>query len=248
MKALILSAGMGSRLKPHTDTQPKALVKVGGVPMLVHVAEKLIGAGVDEIVVNIHHHADQMRAFIKQLNYPGVRFYVSDETAALLDTGGAIKKAASLLRSNAPFFIHNVDVLSNINLPEMLAYHQKTKALATLAVSRRKSSRGFLWSHGRLCGWRNTDTGEEILLKPSGRMEATYMPFSGIHLADAAFLDNMAMTGRFSVKDSYLQMANHHPIMAFEHDHAGWADIGSPEKLQRAEVMFGKANEHREKQ
>lgn len=162
MKAIILAAGLGSRLRPLTDKIPKALVKVGNKPLLLHAVEKMIGAGVREIVVNIHHHGEMMRKYIEQLDFPGVKFYISDETDELLDTGGALKKAAPLLQGMAPFYIYNVDVLTDINLKDMLALHQKMQPLATLAVTRRESSRYFLWKAGQLAGWMNINTGEQL--------------------------------------------------------------------------------------
>ena len=166
MKAIILAAGLGSRLRPLTDNTPKALIEVGGKPLLLHAAEKLIAAGVSDIVVNIHHHGNMIQEFIEQLEYPGVKFHISDETDELLDTGGALKKAAPLLQGTAPFFIYNADILAGIDLKEMLAKHQKEKPLATLAVTRRQSSRFFLWNNGLLTGWINKRTGEQLWCRP----------------------------------------------------------------------------------
>jgi len=263
MKAIILAAGLGSRLKPLTDKIPKALVEVGDKPLLLHAAEKLISAGVSEIVVNIHHHGDMMRKYIKHLNYPGVNFYISDETHQLLDTGGALKKAARLLQGTTPFFIYNVDVLSDINLNDMLASHQKIQPLATLAVTRRESSRYFLWKDGQLAGWLNKTTGEQLWCRQEAGRNSTEPPasgsagpmgfnsqgapdfkgaeplaFSGIHLADPTLLRLITETGRFSVKDLYLRLARNHRIIPYLHDHRFWADTGTPEKLTQAETML----------
>ena len=263
MKAIILAAGLGSRLKPLTDKIPKALVEVGNKPLLLHAAEKLISAGVSEIVVNIHHHGDMMRKYIQQLDYPGVNFYISDETDELLDTGGALKKAARLLQGTAPFFIYNVDVLSDINLKDMLASHQKIQPLATLAVTRRESSRYFLWQDGQLAGWTNKNTGEQLWCKQEAERnnteplpsngagslasnntgsvnfkDAEPLAFSGIHLADPALLRLITETGGFSVKDLYLRLARNHRIMPYLHDHRFWADTGTPEKLKQAEALL----------
>ncbi len=163
MKAMILAAGLGTRLKPYTDTRPKALMQVGGKTMLQRVSEKLISSGVTDIVINIHHHEQQMRSFIDSMKYPGVRFHISDETALLLDTGGGIKKAWSLLRGDHPFIVYNIDILCDIDLNKMLEAHKRLGALATLAVSDRTATRYFLWKNSLLCGWENASTGETIM-------------------------------------------------------------------------------------
>ncbi|MFP4064038.1 MAG: nucleotidyltransferase family protein [Bacteroidales bacterium] len=239
MKAIILAAGLGSRLRPLTDKVPKALVKVGNKPLLLHAVEKMIGAGVSEIVVNIHHHGGKMRKYIEQLDFPGVKFYISDETNELLDTGGALKKAGPLLQGSAPFFIYNVDVLTDIDLKDMLANHQKFQPLATLAVTRRQSSRYFLWKNGQLAGWTNKNTGEQLWCQHKAGINRTEpLAFSGIHLADPALLRLITETGRFSVKDLYLRLACNYRIMPYLHDHRFWADTGTPEKLRQAGAML----------
>ncbi len=235
MKAIILAAGLGSRLKPLTDKTPKALIEVGGKPLLLHAAEKLIAAGVSDIVVNIHHHGNMIKEFIAQLDYPGVKFHVSDETDELLDTGGAIKKAAPLLQGIHPFFIYNADVLAGIDLQDMLAKHEKEKPLATLAVTRRQSSRYFLWKDRQLVGWTNKSTANPGSATFDGTEK---LAFSGIHLADPSLLRLITETGRFSIKDLYLRLAPHHRIMPYLHDHRFWADTGTPEKLKKAEAML----------
>ncbi len=163
MIAMILAAGLGTRLKPHTDTRPKALMQVGGKTMLQRVSEKLISSGVTDIVINIHHHEQQMRSFIDSMKYPGVRFHISDETALLLDTGGGIKKAWPLLRGEHPFIVYNIDILCDVDLNKMLEAHQRKGVLATLAVSDRTATRYLLWKNGLLCGWENASTGETIV-------------------------------------------------------------------------------------
>lgn len=163
MKAMILAAGLGTRLKPLTNTTPKALMAIGNKTMLEMVSERLIQAGVTEIIINVHHHAEQMKSFIDQMNYPGVAFYVSDETDQLLDTGGGIKKARDFLDGNEAFFVHNIDIISDIDLKAMLNVHNNSDALATLAISKRKGYRYFLWDHAFLYGWQNTKTGATIL-------------------------------------------------------------------------------------
>jgi NDP-sugar pyrophosphorylase family protein len=171
MRAMILAAGLGTRLRPYTNTTPKALLKVGEKTMLQIVSEKLIDAGASDIVVNIHHHAAQMRSSINKLEYPGVNFHISDETDLLLDTGGGIKKARHLLDGNQAFLVYNIDILCDIDLRMMLKSHTNSGALATLAVSDRDASRYFLWKEGLLYGWQHADTGETILCHKKGVVE-----------------------------------------------------------------------------
>ncbi len=168
---MILAAGLGTRLRPYTNTTPKALLTVGEKTMLQIVSEKLIDAGVSDIVVNVHHHAEQMKSAIHNLQHPGIRFHISDETDLLLDTGGGIKKARHLLDGNQAFLVYNIDILCDIDLKMMLTTHTNSGALATLAVSNREASRYFLWKQGLLYGWQHTETGETILCHKKGVVE-----------------------------------------------------------------------------
>lgn len=237
MKAMIFAAGMGTRLGSLTQKTPKALVEICGKPMLLHVAEKLMAAGVTQIVVNVHHHAGKMKAFIRSLHYPGVQFHISDETDNLLDTGGGLLHAASLLQGDQPVILHNTDVLSDVDLLQMLDIHKSEKALATLAVSRRNTSRYFLWHQNRLVGWENTATGERILTQQAPAEKIDQMAFSGIHILDPRIFDLITESGVFPINTAYLRLAKEQNILAFEHDPRFWADVGSPEKLQKAEQM-----------
>ncbi|MEE4176831.1 MAG: sugar phosphate nucleotidyltransferase [Bacteroides sp.] len=238
MKAMIFAAGIGKRLHPISEHTPKALVEIGGKPMLQRLAEKLIPLGVSEIVVNIHHHAEKMQAFIAQLNYPGVSFILSDETSQLLDTGGGLLKAKDHLTGEGPLILHNVDVLSAIDLREMLDFHTSQGALATLAVSQRSTSRYFLWNNNHLAGWENINTNQKILCDHKPGQEPEPKAFSGIHIIQPALLNLIVEQGIFSINEVYLRLASQHPILAFEHDPAYWADIGTPQKLAHAEAMF----------
>ena len=147
MKAMIFAAGKGTRLQPLTNSTPKALIKICGVPLLEIVIKKLINSGINEIIINIHYLADQIIEFLKINNNFGIDIIVSDETDSLLDTGGGLKKASIFFDKNNPFIVHNVDVLSNVNIEEMLNFHIANKALATLAVRKRTSSRYFLFNN-----------------------------------------------------------------------------------------------------
>ncbi len=238
MKAMIFAAGVGSRLKPLTDKTPKALIPVKGKPMLLWVAEKLIRAGVNQIVVNVHHHAYEMVTFINKLNYPGVRFIISDESDELLDTGGGLVNAKHYLAGDQPFIVHNVDVFSDVNLTDMLAFHRKKQALATLAVSKRTTSRYFLWNENRLAGWKNVKTGESLTIPGNEDNSLQELAFSGIHIIEPRFFSFVDRSGPFSITKTYLELAQKQRIVAYQHDPARWADIGTPEKLKRAEGLI----------
>ena len=237
MKAMIFAAGLGTRLKPLTDHMPKALVPVAGKPMLEHVIRKLIAAGCDEIVINVHHFADQIIDFIKANNNFGITIHISDETDMLLDTGGGIKKASSFF--NEPFLIHNVDILSNVDLKSLYEYHLTSGNDATLLVSPRKTVRYLLFDEGnQLCGWVNKDT---LQTKPEGFV---YQPevqkeyaFSGIHIVSPSLFNYMGenWTGKFPIMDFYLQTCQEAKLDGYVKDDLQLIDIGKPETLAVAE-------------
>ena len=237
MKAMIFAAGLGTRLKPLTDHMPKALVPVAGKPMLEHVIQKLIAAGCDEIVINVHHFADQIIDFVKANNNFGITIHISDETDMLLDTGGGIKKASSFF--NEPFLIHNVDILSNVDLKSLYEYHLTSGNDATLLVSPRKTVRYLLFNEGnQLCGWVNKDT---LQTKPEGFV---YQPevqkeyaFSGIHIVSPSLFNYMGenWTGKFPIMDFYLQTCQEAKLGGYVKKDLQLIDIGKPETLAVAE-------------
>ncbi len=235
--AMIFAAGLGTRLAPLTSNRPKALVEPAGKIMLQRTAEKLIKSGIRRIIVNIHHFPEKMRAAIDALHYDGVEFIISDESEELLDTGGGLLKAAEHLKGEKPFIVHNVDVISDIDLQEMYENHVSHDALASLAVARRETTRYFNWHEGRLCGWKNLKTGDEIKCFPvKGSIEK--LAFSGIHIIHPEIFDLITERGKFSINQIYLRLAFEHRIMAYEHDARFWADIGTPEKLAAAERLL----------
>lgn len=237
MKAMIFAAGKGTRLKPITNTIPKALVKVNGIPMLQRVIQKLIQSGVDEIILNVHHFADQIIEFLKENDHFGIRIEISHEKDELLDTGGGLKKASWFFKDNKPFILHNVDILSDIDLAKMLEYHQQKKALATLAVRERKSSRYFLFNHdNQLCGWQNVKTGEIINHYPSNTKNK--FAFSGIHIINPEIFNYWPRLTKFSIVKTYLNLSQNHPIVAFRHNQDYWFDIGKPDNLKEANSFF----------
>ena len=240
MKAMIFAAGLGTRLKPLTDHMPKALVPVAGKPMLEHVIRKLIAFGCDEIVINVHHFADQIIDFLKEKNNFGITIHISDETDMLLDTGGGIKKAASFFHE--PFLIHNVDILSNVDLKSLYEYHLTSENDATLLVSPRKTVRYLLFDEkNHLCGWVNKDT---LQTKPEGFV---YQPevqkeyaFSGIHIVSPTLFNYMGenWTGKFPIMDFYLQTCQEAKLGGHVKEDLQLIDIGKPETLAQAEEFI----------
>jgi N-acetyl-alpha-D-muramate 1-phosphate uridylyltransferase len=238
MKAMILAAGMGTRLKPYTDKMPKALVPVNEKPLLEYVIGRLVASGYDEIIINIHHFGKQIRDFIRKNHSFGVKIKFSDERNHLLDTGGGLKKASSFFNKSEPFLIHNVDIISDINFDELRESHKFSGALVTLAVRNRETSRYFLFDETkRLRGWMNMETGETkycIRKKP----DLFPLAFSGIHIVDAAIFDLMKETGKFSLTDVYLRLAKDHLIRGFVHDSDYWSDVGKPEELEKTRLWL----------
>lgn len=237
MKAMIFAAGLGTRLKPLTDTVPKALLPIGGKPMLEHVILKLKAAGFDHLVINIHHHGQQIIDFLEQNNNFGLWIDVSDERDYLLDTGGGIKKAQRLLDGNEPFLVHNVDIISDIDLRQLYNEHGRVNPLATLLVSKRETSRYLLFNkENRLCGWRNKATGEIKSYYPdfSPEMYAEYA-FSGIHVLSPRIFDWLEeWTGKFSIINFYLSIAAKTDIRAYPAQDLRLIDVGKPETLAKA--------------
>lgn len=235
---MIFAAGLGSRLKPLTDNMPKALVSVAGKPMLEHVILKLKEAGFDQIVINIHHLGQQIIDFLQANNNFGVKIYISDERDYLLDTGGGIKKAALFLQGDEPFLVHNVDILSNVDLKQLYQQHVNNNALATLLVSQRQTSRYLLFNQeNKLCGWRNHATGEVKSFYPYfDPQQYTEYAFGGIHVMSPKILDWMEeWTGKFSIIQFYLSVCARTDIHAFPSSNLRLLDIGKPETLAEAE-------------
>lgn len=239
---MIFAAGLGTRLKPLTDSMPKALVPVAGKPMLEHVIIKLKNAGFHEIVINVHHFADQIIHFLKEKDNFGITIHISDETDCLLDTGGGIKKAASFFTDGEPILIHNVDILSNMDLKGLYTYHQTSGNDATLLVSSRKTARYLLFNHeNRLCGWINKDTlqtkPENFIYKPEEQKEYA---FSGIHVISPTLFNYMGddWSGKFSIMDFYLQNCSKARLGGYTTDNLQIIDIGKPETLEKAEAFI----------
>lgn len=244
MKAMIFAAGLGSRLKPLTDTMPKALVPVAGRPMLEHVILKLKASGFTELTINIHHLGEQIIEFLKANGNFGLTIHLSDERDALLDTGGGIRKAAAWLTADdRPFLVHNADILSTVDLRELYKHHVRSGSEATLLVSPRDTARR-LWFDGdnRLRGWTNNDTGAA---KPVGFVPDAQRfrscAFSGIHVVSPSLLRHMdgadEWQGSFSIMDFYLHVCEKSSVTAYVAENLKLIDIGKPETLALAETF-----------
>lgn len=238
MKAMIFAAGLGARLKPLTDSTPKALIPIAGKPMLEHVILKLKAAGFEHIVINIHHLGDQIIDFLAANQNFGLHIDISDERDYLLDTGGGIKKAECFLQGNEPFLIHNVDILSNVDLLQLYNHHRETNSLATLLVSRRNTSRYLLFNkENKLCGWRNHETGEVKSYYPYFDPEQyDEYAFGGIHVISPEIFHWMEeWTGKFSIINFYLSICARTTIQAYPAENLRLLDIGKPDTLAKAD-------------
>ena len=239
---LILAAGLGTRLKPLTDTMPKALVPVANKPLLEHLIDRLKANGCTDIVVNVHHFAQQIIDFLTEKQDFGIHIQVSDERDQLLETGGAIKKAGPLFTDGKPFLVHNVDIFHNLDLHAF--YHTySTQADAVLLVSQRDTQRYLLFNDcDELVGWTNIKTGEVKSPFPSVESDITpyrKLAFSGIHIFSPSLLPDMASwQDRFSIIDFYLQSCATHRIIGVEKDDLRLLDVGKIDSLTIAEEFF----------
>jgi len=225
MKAMILAAGRGIRLKPITDSLPKALVEVGGISMLETVIRRLIGAGADSLVINVHHLHHKILAFLAEKEYFGLHTDISPEIYFPLETGGGLKKAACFLDDGKPFFMHNADVFTDLDLAALYAAHLKNGALATLAVKKRPSARQLLFDNGMNLKSRLQAGADPANLTP--------LAFSGVQVISPDIFEKMKESGVFSITDVYLRLAAEgEKIMGFRDDACYWQDIGSIEKLE----------------
>jgi mannose-1-phosphate guanylyltransferase len=238
MRAMVLAAGLGTRLRPLTDNRPKALVELAGRTLLELTLTRLRAFGVREVIVKVHHFADQIVEYLKAKANFGMRIEVSREDV-LLDTGGGLKKAAwffleDSVSADEPFLLHNVDVISTIDFAKMVQAHKANQALATLAVQKRESSRQLLFDeHLQLCGRRAGPDSETEIVHPAPHLEP--LAFSGIHIISPRLFPLMKEQGIFSIIDSYLRLAaSGQQIAAFRADEYYWRDLGRPEDLSQA--------------
>ncbi len=242
---MILAAGLGTRLRPLTDDRPKALVEVGGRTLLEITLSRLRSFGIHQVIINVHHFAQMILDYLKANSYFGMRIEVSREDSLLLDTGGGLKKAAwffleDATASDEPFVLHNVDVVSTVDLERMARFHKESHALATLAVQQRETSRYLLFDHSlQLCGRRFVKEQRTEIVRSSSEMTA--LGFSGIHIISPRFLQVMEGEGAFSIIDSYLKLAaGGERILAFRADDYYWRDLGRPADIREAAEDMGK--------
>ena len=231
MKAIIFAAGLGTRLKPLTDNTPKALLKVKGKPLLAYAIEKLQEAGVTKIIVNVHHLSEQIISYLENNPYPKIEFSISDERNLLLDTGGGLKKVATFFNDVQSFFAYNVDILTDMNLSEMMDFHCKHNALATLAVSDRVTARYLLFDNDSILkGWNNVKTGE--VLPQNINVECLHKKaFSGIHIIHPDLLRFFDKEGNFPIIPEYLRLCTKHHIIGYDHTGSQWMDMGKQESF-----------------
>jgi len=240
MKAMILAAGLGTRLRPLTDNRPKALVEIDGRTLLEITLSRLRKFGIQQVIVNVHHFADQVVDYLKKNDSFGMHVEISREDI-LLDTGGGLKKAAWFLKAplgdskDSAFILHNVDVLSTIDLDLMLQRHSDDQALATLAVQERETSRYLLFDEQRrLCGRRRGGEQDARNVRPAE--ETSAWAFCGIHIISTRLLSMMSEDGTFSIIDTYVRLAAQgEKIVAFRADEYYWRDLGKPESMAQAE-------------
>lgn len=233
---MILAAGRGTRLRPLTDYQPKALVKVAGVPLLELIIRRLKHFGCRDIVINVHHFGDQIIKFLQKKAYFGINIQISDEQDELLDTGGALKKAAAFFNDDQSFLLCNTDILSDINLREFYDAHCQSGAVATLAVQWRETSRYLMFDDELLLhGWTNVSTGEVKLARQAKALKM--LAFSGIHAIHPRLFDHMPDEATFSIIDTYLQAAESDTVKAYRCDDQQWMDVGKPSNLAIAEPL-----------
>lgn len=237
MKGMIFAAGLGTRFKPWTDKHPKALALVNGKSLLQRNIEYLQQYGIREVVVNVHHFADQVIAAIKESNGWGSTILISDETDEVLETGGGLLKARHLLEGHEPFVTVNADILTNLNIKRLIDYHKDYKPLVSFGVTNRKTSRYFLFDeYDRLCGWRNKKTNDEIIAIPQKKL--VERAYSCVVVFEPGIFSLIPQRGKFSLVETYLSLAKDHLILGYDHTGDKFADVGKPESVATAEAMF----------
>jgi NDP-sugar pyrophosphorylase family protein len=246
MRAMILAAGLGTRLKPFTDEHPKALAIVNGKSLLQRNVEYLLSYGISDIIVNVHHFADQIIQAIDVNNGWGANISISDETDEVLETGGGLLRAAKYFENEDRWLVMNADILTNLDLHKLIAADEayaikaEDDLVATLAVTDRLSSRNLIFNtSGTLCGWKNNNTGQEKWANPLREPStAIAKAFSGIQIVHASFLKEVQLSGKFSLIDAYLQLAQHFAIHYYDHSEGILLDVGKPESLAKAATIF----------
>lgn len=230
IKAMILAAGLGTRLRPLTDHKPKALLEWNGITLLESVITKLKGFGIREIIINVHHFHEMIMDFVKKKQDFGIRIEFSNEKDELLDTGGGIAKA-SWFFGDEPFLVYNVDIQSNINLQKLLDAHQNNESIATMAVKERVTTRSLLMDrNGLLKGWRDNRTGKTIIVDPSDK-DLVPIAFSAIQIMDPEIFEYFPEAKVFPLIPFYLELAKTEKISLYRHDRDSWMDMGRLESF-----------------
>ncbi len=243
MKALLLAAGLGTRLQPFTLHHPKALAMVNGKTLLQRNVEYLQQQGITELIVNVHHFPDQIINAIEVNKGWGSTISISDETHTVLETGGGMQKAAWYFEKEESFVVMNVDMLTTMPLAEMIQQHETNKPLATLAITDRTSSRYLLFdAQNKLCGWRNTATLEQkgavLDYNEIQKQALSQKAFSGIHVINTKIFNLIQQQGKFSLIDVYMNLCGSHTIEGFNHSDSLLIDVGKPESIVKAEGLF----------
>jgi len=237
LKAMIFSAGLGTRFKPWTDKHPKALALVNGKPLLQHNIEYLQRYGITDVVINVHHFADQIIEAVKQNSGWGSNILISDETNEVLETGGGLLKAKDLLQNGKPFVTLNADFLTDLNVANLIEFHKNKKSLISFGITNRKTSRYFLFDEdNRLCGWRNTTTGEEKISIVKDNLRQ--MAYSCVVVFQPEIFELIPQRGKFSLVETYLSLAADYPIYGYDHSGDKLVDVGKPESVAVAEKLF----------
>jgi N-acetyl-alpha-D-muramate 1-phosphate uridylyltransferase len=237
MKAMIFAAGLGKRLGSITQNIPKALVDINGKTALHRAVENCSANGFDDIIINVHHFADMVETEVARLNNIGFKISVSDERDLLLENGGGLYKARKFFDNN-PFLLCNVDIISDLDISALYRFHTEKKGLAALAVRNRPGKRFLLVDNtGRLRGWRNIATGEQILAGATEEGLAE-IAFSSLHIAEPVIFNYMT-EGIYTLIDLYLKLAAEHEIYTFKHDEGYWVDVGTPESLEYVRKLLG---------
>jgi len=242
MVAMIFAAGLGTRFKPWTDEHPKALAQVHNKPLLEHNIKYLQQFGIYDIVVNVHHFSDQVIEALHENKGWGSNFRISDESAALLETGGGLLNARSLFPKEEQFLTINADILTDIPLNKMLEFHNQQNALISLAVTNRPSTRNFLFDeNNRLCGWENRSTGEKKIMVETNNQFA--MSYSCVAIYEPTVFDLIPQIGKFSLTETFLSLASTQNIIGFDHSGGKFIDVGKPESVAIAESLFPNVKE-----
>lgn len=235
---MIFAAGMGTRFKPWTDHHPKALAVVNGKSLLQRNIEYLQQYGISNVVVNVHHYADQIESALKENDGWGSNYSISDERKELLETGGGLLHAQRLFEKERRFISCNADILTDLNIDKLIQFHEEEGSLISFGVTSRTTSRYLLFNkESRLCGWRNTKTGEEKISIP-GDLTLKELAYSCVVVFEYEVFDLIPFKGKFSLIDVYLALASQHKIMGYNHTGDRLVDVGKPESIATAEAVF----------